>query len=695
MAIQAMFYRNFPFLFAGMQSFELWKSKQAALNLNPSSKAKLEAMLQAVSRNASLQNIQLKGVENPTVSIIIPVYGQIEYTLNCLKSLANLPSNTSFEVIVVDDCSPDDTLQKLQAAEGIRILSNEHNLGFIRSCNKGAEVARGEFIVFLNNDTVVLEGWLDTLIATFSNFPRVGLVGSKLLYGDGRLQEAGVILWKDGTGMNFGRLEDPHQPEFNYVREVDYCSGAAIALKRDLFTQIGGFDERYLPAYYEDADLAFAVRQAGYRVLYQPAAQLIHYEGITSGTDIEAGVKSHQAGNRLKFQEKWAEPLARHSPPGASLFIERDRGKRGRILILDETTPTPDQDSGSLDAFLVQKTLTELGYKVVFAPDNLQLLDGYTQQLQQIGTECLYEPYVPTLKHYLKLHGKAFDFVILNRAQAAHGHINTVRRYCPHAKVIFNTVDLQHLRQAREAALTGSEAIAKQAKRLREIEFELMHKSDMTLVISAAEAELLHLQEPSLRLTVLPYMREIPGCRLPFAERKDIVFLGGFDHSPNVDAVEYFVKEIWPRVHSALPELKFLIIGSKMTPRIKALESHPGVVAVGYVADLAEYFDHCKMTVVPLRFGAGIKGKIGTSASFGVPSVATQIAVEGMGFVNGEHILVADGPAEFADAVIRLYQDEPLWAKLSQAGLDKLTEQYSLTAGKQRLQALLDTLAGK
>jgi GT2 family glycosyltransferase/glycosyltransferase involved in cell wall biosynthesis len=689
MAIQGWFYKLFPVFFSRTQSFEIWQSKQASLNSLPKAKAYVESLIkQALMDNVSKIIIPTtKGI--PTVSIIIPVYGQCEYTLLCLRSLANLATQISFEVIVVNDCSPDNTKQILNEVLGIQLINNATNLGFIRSCNLAAKAARGEFLVFLNNDTVVLEGWLDALINTFSSYPTAGLVGSKLLYPDGRLQEAGGIIWNDGTGMNFGRLDDPNKPEFNYVREVDYCSGASIAIKTKLFKQLGYFDERYIPAYFEDSDLAFAVRKAGFKVIYQPASQVVHYEGITSGTSLETGVKSYQLVNRFKFIEKWADALTQHGKPGASVFLERDRYKCGRILILDEVTPTPDQDSGSLDAYLVQKTLFELGYKVTFAPDNLHVLDRYTRQLQQIGTECLYEPYVPTLKHYLQRYGEAFDFVILNRAQAAHGNINNIKRYCPKAKVIFNTVDLQHLRQEREAALTGLAEIAKQAKRLREIEFELMHRCDMTIVISEVEAQLLHQQDPTLRLTVMPYMREVPGCHFSFAERKDIVFLGGFDHSPNSDAVEYFVKEIWPLVRAALPDVRFLIIGSKMTTQIKSMENHPGVVAVGYVEDLAEYFDYCKMTVVPLRFGAGIKGKIGTSASFGVPSVATTIAVEGMGFVDGEQILVADDPVAFAHAAVRLYQDEPLWNKLSQSCLAKINAQYSLEVGKKRLQALL------
>ncbi|MCX7112653.1 MAG: glycosyltransferase [Proteobacteria bacterium] len=374
---------------------------------------------------------------------------------------------------------------------------------------------------------------------------------------------------------------------------------------------------------------------------------------------------------------------------------DQGREARGRILIIDETFPMPDQDSGSLDAYYLQKTLSEIGYKVTFAPEDLMYLEGYTEQFQQMGVECLYTPNVPTLKHYLMANGKAFDFVFLTRANAANRNFNTIKRLCPKAKIIFNTVDLHHLRQEREAAVTGSAEMAGLAKQMKVTEFDLMRKCDMTIVISEAEAQLLRQQDASLRLTVMPFMREIPGCKCSFSERKDIVFIGGFEHLPNIDSVEYFVKEIWPLIRSSLPEVQFLIIGSKMPDHIKALETHAGVVVVGFVQDLAEYFDHCKMTVVPLRFGAGIKGKIGTSASFGVPSIATTIAVEGMGFVDGEDVLVADDPATFAELVVRLYQDEPLWIRLSQSCLAKINEQYSLEMGKKRLEELLNAIGGR
>ena len=256
--------------------------------------------------------------DSPTVSVIIPAYNHLEHTLNCLRSIAAQPSRVQAEIIVVDDSSSDDTQTTLPQIAGLRYLRNVENLGFIGACNAGAQAARGEFLVFLNNDTAVQPGWLDALINTFSTHADVGLVGAKLIYPDGRLQEAGGIVFADASGWNYGRFGDPSAPEYNFVREADYCSGAAIAVPAALFDEFGGFDRHYAPAYYEDTDLAMKVWAKGLRVLYQPAASVVHFEGISSGTDTTSGVKAYQVVNQQKFLERWRERLQQHPQARAS-----------------------------------------------------------------------------------------------------------------------------------------------------------------------------------------------------------------------------------------------------------------------------------------------------------------------------------------------------------------------------------------
>ena len=232
--------------------------------------------------------------DGPMVSIVIPCYNQVHYTYACLQSILEFTKDVTYEVIIADDVSTDATAELSRYAEGLVICRNETNQGFLRNCNQAAKAARGKYIMFLNNDTKVTEGWLSSLVNLIESDSTIGMVGSKLVYPDGRLQEAGGIIWSDGSGWNYGRLDDPDKAEYNYVKDVDYISGAAILLSTALWKQIGGFDQRFAPAYCEDSDLAFEVRKAGYRVVYQPLSKVIHFEGVSNGTDVNGtGLKRY------------------------------------------------------------------------------------------------------------------------------------------------------------------------------------------------------------------------------------------------------------------------------------------------------------------------------------------------------------------------------------------------------------------
>jgi len=649
--------------------------------------------LQEQIRSGAPHRLSLPISAKPAVSVIIPLYGKLDYTLRCLASIAaNLPS-APFEVILVDDGSPDDSFDILSKVGGIRLFRNRENQGFIRSCNAGAEAARGEFLYFLNNDTEVTPGWLDELLRTFDEFPGTGLAGSKLIYPDGRLQEAGGIIWKDASAWNFGRFQDPLLPVFNYAREVDYCSGASIMVPRKLFAELGGFDERYLPAYCEDSDLALKIRERGQRVIYQPLSTVIHHEGITSGTDTSQGVKAYQIDNTRKLFERWRERLQTHQEPGIDADAAKDRRATRRALVIDHCTPTPNQDAGSLTVFNLLLLLREMDFQVTFIPEhNFLYMPQYTTALQRAGVEVLYAPYVTAVEQHLNECGQRYDLAFLFRPGVVERHLKTIRKCCPKAKVLYHTVDLHFLRMAREAELVADKAKQRAADEMKQRELAAIRAADASIVHSTAELEMLQPMLAGAKLHVFPLIMDAKGSRKTFAERRDIVFIGGYQHAPNVDAVKYFAEEVMPVLRKQLPSVRFYAVGSKPPADIQVLASED-VIITGFVEDLTSLLDKMRVSVAPLRYGAGIKGKIGTAMTVGLPVVATSLAAEGMSLTDGENILVADGPEALANAVARIYQDETLWNHVSQTGLEFADKAWGAETAWNNLAGILRELS--
>jgi len=625
---------------------------------------------------------------NPAATIVIPMYAKPLLTFTCLTSIHDATAPGSYEVIVVDDGSPEIAADSLRAVTGVRFVRNEANAGFVLSCNRAAALARAPTLVFLNNDTIVLPGWLEALTGTLRERPEAGLVGAKLVYPHGRLQEAGAIVWRDGSAWNYGRFDDPDKPEYNYLREVDYCSGACIAVDRALFESLGGFDTRFAPAYCEDSDLAFAVRRAGRKVFYQPRATVVHFEGVTSGTDLATGVKRYQSLHQGVFLDKWADELAGHRRNGLAPELERDRWAKRRVLAIDACMLTPDQDSGSQRTQRLLALLVELGCKVSFIADNLEYRQPYVSDLQQAGIEVQFHPYVRSIGDFLSRHGSEFDVVLIARHYIAAKHIDEIRACAPHALIVFDTHDLHFLREERLAALEGSRTVVASAASSRETELALIRKVDVTLVVSPVEKKLLGDLAPESNVMVLSNIHPVHPRGKPFAGREGLLFIGGFRHPPNTDGVLWYAREILPRLREKLPGVRTTIIGSEVPPSIRKLAADDFVVT-GYVPDVEPYFGACRISISPLRYGAGVKGKINLAMSYGVPVVATPSSIEGMHLTPGVDVMVGADPEAFADAVARLYRDEPLWNALSEGGRENVRTHFSAEVARGTITRLL------
>jgi O-antigen biosynthesis protein len=620
----------------------------------------------------------------PDCSVIIPVLGRCALTYDCLRSLLRVGARASFEIIVVDNGSPDETREVVRAfGARVRLLSNPRNLGFVTACNQGAKEAHGTYLVFLNNDTEVLAGWLDRLVETAEQFEKVGAVGAKLVYPSGRLQEAGGIVFADGTAANFGRSDDPDDPRYAYLREVDYCSAACLMVPKRVFEEVGGFDPRYSPGYYEDTDLGFALRERGYRVLYQPLSEVVHREGGTAGTDVSQGLKRHQEINREAFVAKWATALSRQRLAGEDdLEAAAERRLGPRILFIDYQIPKFDEDSGSFRAFGMVRILSQLGCRVSFMLPLGAPFDEYCRILGGSGVRVVSE------KHVLdEVASAGYDLVVVSRAEMAERYIPVLRRLAPTLPVVFDTVDVHFVRAEREAELRDDEELRELARSIRELELAMARLATRTLTVTEPDRQRLLQEDPTLDIEILPNIHPLVPVVPPRAGRRALMFIGGFAHPPNVDAMLYFRREVLPLVERELGSLEVLIVGSKAPPEIQGLAS-PRIQVTGKVPETGPYYARSMVFVAPLRFGAGMKGKIGEALSYGVPVVTTTIGAEGMGLVDGETALLADEPQAFATAVVRLWRDAALWEELSRRGRQYVEERFSPAAVRSRVSRL-------
>ena len=607
---------------------------------------------------------------DPTVSIVIPVYNQFDYTYLCIKSILENSGAAKYEIIIADDCSSDLTTKIEDIISGLVVIHNKENLRFLLNCNNAAKSAKGKYILFLNNDTQVQSNWLQPLVDLIESSDDIGMVGSKLVYPDGRLQEAGGILWKDGSAWNFGNKDNPDLPQYNYVKEVDYISGAAIMIRHTLWKEIGGFDELFVPAYCEDSDLAFEVRKHGYKVLYQPKSVVVHFEGISNGTDTSSGQKAYQIENQKKFFEKWKDILeTEHYPNGENVFSARDKsGKKKTILIIDHYIPQYDKDAGSrtMDNFI--RVLVGMGYNVKFLGDNFYYDPQYAPHYEQMGVEMICGNYYYNhWKDWVQDNADAFDFILLSRPHISIKYIDFLRKNTK-ARLIYYVQDLHYLREEREYEITHDPECLKIAAEVKKQEFYLMEHSDFVLTPSTLEREIINKEIPGNKAEAIPIYcyTNFSKDKIELENRSSIIFVGGFTHRPNEDGILWFMENVWPTIENSLPSVNLIIVGSNPTDKVKSLEK-PNVKVTGYVSDeeLKKLYSGSRVCIIPLRYGAGVKGKTLEALYQRIPIVSTSVGLEGLEGIQ-DYVIPTDDAESFANQVITFYRDPVHAAKTAE-----------------------------
>jgi GT2 family glycosyltransferase/glycosyltransferase involved in cell wall biosynthesis len=601
---------------------------------------------------------------HPRVSIIVPAYNGWKMNYLCLRSIWENTEDISYEVIFADDVSTDETQFVSNYIKNIRHIRNTENLGFLKNANQAAAFANGEFIHFLNNDTRVTAGWLSSLVELMDKDNAIGMVGSKLVYPDGRLQEAGGIIWQDASGWNYGHKQDPDASEFNYVKEVDYISGASILVRKSLWDELGGFDERYCPAYAEDSDLAFSIREKGYKVVYQPLSRVIHYEGFSHGTEVSpdkgSNIKSYQKINNSKFSEKWHAVLQHQFGNGVNPFWARDRSHhKPTVVVIDHYVPHFDKDAGSRTTFQYLQLFTELGMNVKFIGDNFYQHEPYTTILQQMGIEVLYGSYyVENWQNWLRENDRYIDYVFMNRPHISIKYVDFLRENM-HGKLFYYTHDLHYYRELMEYEVTRRPENLASSGKWKATEFKIFANVDVVLTPSSKEKEIICREFPGKTVQVMPafFYSSIAEPITNFQHRKDILFVGGFTHKPNLDAVLWFANEILPIITKSNPQIRLIVVGSNAPDIIVNLQSE-NIDVRGFVTDkeLDQLYKTVRFSIIPLRFGAGVKGKTVESLVKGLPIVSTSFGIEGLDDMEAI-VQPKNDASSFAAEILALYND--------------------------------------
>lgn len=647
--------------------------------------------------------LQLPVSEQPHVSIVIPVHGQYAITRRCLAAIAYAPTAVPYELIVVDDGSRDDTAAWLEAeAPAVRLVRHDFARGFNQACCSGAAAARSAFIVLLNNDTEPCAHWLEELLFPFERWADTGLVGAQLVFADGRLQEAGGLVWGNGEPWNYGRGGNPYDPRFCYARQIDYASGAALAISAELWRRVGGFSPEFSPAYYEDTDLAFKVREAGFTVRYAPLARVIHHEGVSNGSHTEAaeGLKRYQAINGPLFEKKWAQAFEGPDQPNlADAERIKDRGISGRALFLDHDTPRPDRDAGSHAALVEIDLVQALGWKVSFLPANLAWLGRYTEELQRRGVEVLHAPFVLSLEQLLRERGSEFELIYITRYTVAQQALPLIARHAPQARILFCNADLHHLRELRAARaqeLEG-EAAERALEQVREVqrqELAVIRQVHLTLSYSDVEQAVIEAQTLGAAPTATcPWVVEGPGQPAPLEGRAGLAFLGSYGHPPNRQAIEGFLAEVWPALRQCCPWLQLHLYGSGMPAELSgSWGTIEGVVLEGWVADPATVYSRHRLFIAPLRSGAGLKGKVAAAAAHGIPQVLSPVAAEATGLRHQQEVWIAQQPEHWREAIEELCRNDDRWRAMSAAAHRYARTTWSRQRGLERMAEALQRL---
>ena len=643
------------------------------------------------------------------VSCVLPVCDQADFTYHVLRQLCAIaadPAGPKIEVIVVDNGSTDRTTELDRWFENLAVVREERPLGYTRACNLGAQAARGRNLLFMNNDMELSPDAIRFACETV-DAADVGAAGGRIVLPDGTLQEAGNTIWQDGSCKGDGRGDDPADMRYMYPRDVDYCSGCFLIVKRALFEELDGFSEEFAPGYYEETDLCARLWRMGKRVVYDPRIYVTHYEYASFSSGRPPTVShSIMARHRKAFRRRNAEFLAaqpRHSPQAMTRL--RDRSGRGmpHVFVFDDLLPDPAFGSGFTRTFSIVEAFLALGWRVtVWAKQNRGT--GIDRALEARGvTVRLGESLDESAGDYLRRNCADIDLFWCCRTHnsEAAAQIAAVlgdRRPRPH--FVFDTEAIAATREISYQKLLGVDISDRAERMVRE---ELRHAEGLGTIVVVNDLDRQSVESAiGKRPAVLGHRLAADPQPVPFEDRRGILFCGAIheEHSPNLDSLLWYLRNVHPRVRDALPEATFRIVGywnpSLTMPKI--FKSANGVEFVGPVSDagLTQEIAAARVFAAPTRYAGGIPYKVHYAMSLGLPAVVTPVLRRQLaeaGVPPGDvPLLGPDGldPAGFAEAVVRLHTDAGLWSDLRSRGLDYIGKHCSAKGYAEKIEKIVE-----
>lgn len=611
--------------------------------------------------------VRLPTPERPRVSVIILAWRNPDLLLRCLASLErHAGAAVSFETIILLNGATDEVRSVVRRGQvGARVLESGVNLGFAGGCNRASAAARGEFSFFLNDDAEVAQRCLEVLIETADAHPRAGAVGGLILFPDGTIQEAGSVVWDDGSTLGVGRGAHGDDPSYDFLRRVDYCSANGLLVRRSAWEAVGGMDESYFPAYYEDADLCLALQQSGHTVLFDPRAKIFHHEGRSSVDGFRLFLVLR---NRRRFRAKWARELVVREPaaPTSAAAIERAvfraRGCPRRVLVIDDRLPDPSVGSGFGRMLEAIQDLAAAGAAVaLFATDRR---DGDPAVLRRLGVRLIRGD----LDRHLATPETLYDAVVISRPHNFERYAAVIRRRQPRAVIIYDAEALFHARLEGKASLLGAEAmdpLRAEAASMRALEERIAREADRLVSVSVEEAERLRAIDGSRPVDVVfPTSASVSATTADFHARRDLGLVAGWlagADSPNADGLDWFVRCVLPLIRARVPWMRLRVTGEHVPESIRRLAG-PSVSFCGHVQDLSKFYDAMRAAIVPVRYGAGVKIKVVEALQHGVPVVTTSTGAQGLAGAYREALFLADGAEEFAARTVEMLEDDRAWS---------------------------------